>query len=593
MAMLLPQPKSVVYAENFFSITLESHIVRPAGSGQMVQTASHQLRDEVQTACGFAPMLTCGSSRAGDIVLAISKEIGTGYRLTISEDGATVVGCDEANVLHGVQTLRQIIRQSGWILPGMTVEDKPDFAVRGFYHDQTRGRVGTLAWLKQLAEKACFYKLNQLQLYVEHTYLFRDIPELWSTAVTPLTPGDILELDEYCAARGVELVPSLSSFGHLLELLRTKRFSPLCELEDAAEYPSSMLHRMQHHTIDPTDARSFSLIAAMIDEYMALFRSNKFNICCDETFDLGKGKNKGKNASELYMDFLKKLCVHVEKQGKTPMFWGDIILKYPDALKDLPEGAVCLNWCYDTIVAENGTRAFAEAGAVQYVCPGVQSWDRLMPHMDDAYANISQMADHGRKYGAVGILNTDWGDAGHVSDPRLSIPGLITGACASWGQLPPKNELWETVSVIEYGDRSGKCAAIVAEISDCLVYRWWDMVCYKEGQQGVTERKELSEKAIAPAAARLRKAEVELKTCCKQMDECQRPMVRLWMSVLEATLIWNRVGLAVSRGQKDCDLAMQLERWLHRYETMWREVSKESELWRIRDVAAWYADLLR
>ena len=33
--------------------------------------------------------------------------------------------------------------------------------------------------LKKIADRMCRYKLNQLQLYVEHTYLFRDFSEMW------------------------------------------------------------------------------------------------------------------------------------------------------------------------------------------------------------------------------------------------------------------------------------------------------------------------------------------------------------------------------------------------------------------------------
>ena len=32
---------------------------------------------------------------------------------------------------------------------------------------------------------------------------------------TPLTAQEIMELDDYCAARHIELVPSLSTFGHM------------------------------------------------------------------------------------------------------------------------------------------------------------------------------------------------------------------------------------------------------------------------------------------------------------------------------------------------------------------------------------------
>ena len=70
------------------------------------------------------------------------------------------------------------------------------------------------------------YKLNQLQLYVEHTYLFRDFSEMWRDQ-TPLTAEEIRELDSYCRERHIELVPSLASFGHLCTLLSTNIWGSL------------------------------------------------------------------------------------------------------------------------------------------------------------------------------------------------------------------------------------------------------------------------------------------------------------------------------------------------------------------------------
>ena len=41
-------------------------------------------------------------------------------------------------------------------------------------------------------------------------------------------------------------------------------------------------------TVDVSGGSAIELIKAMIEEYMALFATDKFNICADETFDLGK-----------------------------------------------------------------------------------------------------------------------------------------------------------------------------------------------------------------------------------------------------------------------------------------------------------------
>ena len=83
-------------------------------------------------------------------------------------------------------------------------------------------------------------------------------------------------------------------------------------------------------------------IKGLITEYRALFTSDKFNICCDETFDLGKdrssalAKEKGEHA--LYMAHVTELCRWLLSQGVTPMFWGDIMWRHPEAYAEIPQG---------------------------------------------------------------------------------------------------------------------------------------------------------------------------------------------------------------------------------------------------------------
>ena len=601
MLHLLPVPRRIQPETGAFLLTPDSCIVLADGCGTLARTAAKQLQAEIRNACGLTVEIRIGVARAGDIRLCVEPgEPAQGYALRIAPETVCVAGHDEAGLCHGVQTLRQIVRQSGWNLPCLSIDDAPDYPVRGFYHDQTRGRIGKLEWLKRLADECCFYKMNQLQLYVEHTHLYRDLTQLWATAVTPLTAEDVMALDDYCAARGIELVPSMSSFGHLLELLRTKTYAHLSVLPESDKMPSTMPNRMAHLTINPCEAESFALIASMLDEYMALFRSRKFNICADETFDLRKGRNEGKDERALYMGFVKKLCAHVAEKDRTPMFWGDIVLRFPEALAELPEGTVCLNWGYSADVREDSARTLAAAGATQYLCPGVCGWDQWIPMMNGSHENIRRMAEYGRKYGAAGLLNTDWGDHGNINDPRFSLPGMVAGACASWGALPEPEKLWEALSAVAYGDRSGQALRHVAVLSENQVYRWWNLVHHKEWVNGRLDRPRdtsplghAEDARILAADEAVARAVEGLQGCCLHMDAANRPMVARWLVAAEAIRLWNHVGHAVAEGRKDANLAARLERWLRRYEAMWREVSRESELWRIRDVAVWYADQLR
>ena len=78
-------------------------------------------------------------------------------------------------MLYAIQTLRQIIRQEGACLPGLDIHDFPVISNRGLYYDVTRSRIPTLSYLKKMADTLSFYKINQLHLYIEHTYMFRNL----------------------------------------------------------------------------------------------------------------------------------------------------------------------------------------------------------------------------------------------------------------------------------------------------------------------------------------------------------------------------------------------------------------------------------
>jgi hypothetical protein len=381
-------------------------------------------------------------------------------------------------VFYGVQTLIQVISLHMDKIPCFDIIDSPDFDHRGFYHDVTRGKVPTLGTLKKLVEKLAHYKINELQLYIEHAFNFREIPELWIDK-DPLTHAEIIELDQYCKKFHIDLIPSLATFGHLYELLRLRRFEHLNELDvKASEVPHNLWDRMAHYTIDPLNDESLKIVVMMIEEFIPLFSSKYFNICCDETFDLGKGKNllvaQEKGTGRLYVDFLKKILQIVIKHNKIPMFWGDIVLHYPELINEIPSNAIFLNWAYGADVSEDATATFYNAGVNQYVCPGVTGWSRFANDINGASKNIRSMIQYGKKYHASGVLNTDWGDCGHVNFLSSSYHGLILGASLAWnsGSYASDTEFDSAVSRIEYKDPSEKIASGLRELGSLCFYHF-------------------------------------------------------------------------------------------------------------------------
>lgn len=603
---LLPKPKEMKLQEDSFLISHYAHIVIDAKIDGSENVPASILQKCLKKWAGLTLSVIKGIPDKGDIYLTLAPEYeDQAYQLVINKDQITVTGKGGAGVLYGIQTLCQIIEQCGSMLPCMEIADSPAFLHRGYYLDQTRGRVLKSESLKRIVDLLARYKINEFQLYIEHTYLFRGFSEMWRDE-TPLTAQEILELDRYCRERYIELIPSLSSFGHLYDLLSTKSCGDLCELAGSDKQPFSYLDRMQHHTINVSDERALPLIKERILEYMALFSSNKFNICADETFDLGKGRSKAladqKGVHRIYIDFVKDLCEFLVENGKTPMFWGDIICAEPELIRELPNETICLTWGYEPDQSEDDCRKMAQAGAVQYCCPGVRGWNHFMNQLKSSYLNITRMCSYAEKYGAIGILNTDWGDFGHINHPEHSIPGMIYGAAFSWNRETLSfEEINRQISVIEFRDHSGQLVNLLAEIPENCLFDWDKAVIFYEtmelGETGFNiqenARELADENAIQKANDTLVRIGRQLQTNVINMDSSMRWRIGSYLLIIEGIQIFNEAGQALLNQKQSFELAARLETWYMSYKELWRSISKEGNLHHISEIIFWYADLLR
>ena len=355
------------------------------------------------------------------------------YALTISKQGLEICARTHDGYRAAYATLRQLLRQYGRRLPCLTVRDWPDFARRGFMLDISRGRVPKLETLLDLAEKLADLKINELQLYTEHTFAYRKHKAVWKSWGA-LTAGEIRTLDERCRELGIDLVPNQNSFGHLRYFLEHPKLKRLAEVP--APYDAGDFVR-RPTTLAPGHPGTLPFLRGLYDELLPGFSSRFFNVGCDETWDLGRGQSKAACAARgqgrVYLDFLNTVQREVSRRGRTMMFWGDIILKYPALIRKLPKDVVALNWGYEAghpFAAE--TKRFAAAKIPFYVCPGTSTWQTMIGKHDNALANLRAAAKAGKKAGAIGYLVTDWGDGGHPQPLAVSWPMIAAGAALAW-----------------------------------------------------------------------------------------------------------------------------------------------------------------
>ena len=630
---ILPKPKKLsetnreFLAESGLRIVSESEELK-ASTGWALP---YILKDEWKHFAGVEAVITAGKAGKGDVSLRLVNALPPqSYTLVITEEKIEILGRDRAGVGYGIQTLCQLIRNRGALLPTLNIEDKPDILARGFYMDQARGRSFKLDTLKKQIDVLSRYKINQYQLYIEQSFAFRGFSEMWRED-SVLTPEEIMEIDKYCADRDIDFVPSLASFGHLYELLKTKSYEDICELEDTAGKPFSFWEKMQHHTVNVADERSFEVIKKMFDEYLPLFSSKYVNICADETFDLGKGKSKELadkiGTDRMYMEFLKKLCEYVVSKGKVPMFWGDIICKFPEFIKELPKETICMAWGYLADQKDDICRPVAEVGANMYLCPGVCGWNTFINRIDTAYSNIKTLSGYARKYDAIGLLNTEWGDFGHVNNPSFATPGIIYGGVFTWNldaysgekALAGKEELNKEISRIEYGDTTENYVELLERAAINQIYDWWSCVLVFEGYERegrFDEKKEPHNFAthnvlkdrlkrfqenveeVDKATEELYQIRKDLRKTAITMDSLNKAEFDKADNAIVGIDVWNRAGKMIilpesATAEEKKLLAEELEVWFMRYKEIYRADSKESMLIRVAKVVYWYADKLR
>lgn len=358
-----------------------------------------------------------------------------GYTLEIVDHTVTLCYSAAPGLNYAVISLEQLLRRYSNELPNCRIEDEPEFEVRGVMLDIGRTKIPQLDTLFSLIDKLASLKINHLQLYMEgYCFEYEKYKTLFPDE-TPVTADEFRQLDTYAKERYIDLVPNQNCFGHMAPWLAKEEFRELAEnLEGISINPA---FSMPASTLNPLAPGSIELVADLFHELLPNFSSPYVNINMDEPFELGTGKSKERadetGIGNLYMEFAGKVFDIIRKHGKKTLMWGDILIKHPEVIASLPEDVTVLDWNYESSLSfERHCQLLRESGVSFYVCPGTSSWTTISGRTDNMLENIYNAAINGKKYGAGGLIVTDWGDMGHWQVLPISYPGYVYAAGVSW-----------------------------------------------------------------------------------------------------------------------------------------------------------------
>lgn len=530
----------------------------PAAGGQFVIRLSRSRREMKALLDRHAPAAPAD---------AASREC---YTLELAGDTARIVAPAEAGGRHALQTLKQLLR-SGYDRD-LTVVDWCDLPQRIFMDDISRGAVPTMEQAKRQIRDLAELKYNGAMFYIEHVVRSELHPD-FAPADGCFTLGEVREIARYAASYGIELIGSFQSFGHFEQILAHDRYRDLGDTESM---------------ISTTDPRARRFLEEVIGELCEAFPSDRFNVNCDETWDLGAGGSRERveavGKERFYAEHILFLREVLRKHGKQLMMWSDMVLKHPGILALLPPDVILLTWNYD---ARESYAAWLEPlrGRRFLVCPGVHSSGRMMPDMRAAEGNLSFIGE-GQKAGAEGAVLTSW-DEGALHSCHHLCYGIARAAEAMWDTArttadPTFRDRYER---IRFGAPNGALACIddLMELGGLAMFNGMnDRIFYQRfaPQPG---------RPLTIDLRQLRQADSIVRSCGEALDNCRaarnRTEIEAWRHaidsyrfVVEARLRMARIAALYAAGTRDslvtalahCDtLQLQAERLKSRFSALW------------------------
>jgi hypothetical protein len=250
--------------------------------------------------------------------------------------------------------LSQVGRALGSVLAGLlpdgaSVSDAPAFTTLGILldcgHNATVTTEHFRTWLRRLA----LLGYNTAMIYTEAGYILPEEP-CFGYMRGAYSAAEMRELDDYAATLGIEMIGSIQALGHLEQVLAWPPYGGIRDTE---------------HTLLVGEPKTYELVEKMVAYWSSVFRSRRFHLGMDETYDLGRGRYLDRHGHrrglELYTEHLRRVTDICAQHGLRPLIWSDVLFRLastsgahyaqdsriPDAVREaLPKDLDLAYWDY-------------------------------------------------------------------------------------------------------------------------------------------------------------------------------------------------------------------------------------------------------
>lgn len=295
------------------------------------------------------PRFVIQTGHASDPVERLGED--ESYHLEVTPEQVVLRAPNPLGVLHGLQTFLQMVEVTdhGFVVPAVTIDDKPRFPWRGVMIDTGRHFI-PLDVLRQNIDLMEASKLN-----VFHWHLSEDQGFRMESKIYPLLQGkgsdglyytqdQARELIAYARDRGIRVVPEFDMPGHAASW-----FVGYPELASGPG-PYSIIRKwgIFDPAMDPTRESTYQFLDRLLGEMTAIFPDAYFHIggdeCNGEEWDANPRiqtfmhEHQLKDDAALQAYFTSRVEKLVTKYHKITVGWDEVLQS------DTPRDVVIQSW---------------------------------------------------------------------------------------------------------------------------------------------------------------------------------------------------------------------------------------------------------
>jgi hexosaminidase len=414
-----------------------------------------------QSAEGATATIAIRCEHSGDKVQKLGED--ESYVLDVADSGAKLSAPNPLGVIHGLQTLLQLVAPSaqGFAAPAVHIEDTPRFPWRGLLLDSCRHWMPaevvkrTLDGMEAVKMNVLHFHLSEYQAFRVESKKFPKLQEMGSGGQY-YTQDEIKELIAYARDRGIRVIPEFDMPGH-----STSWFVGYPELASGpGPYELEKQWGVFDPAMDPTKESTYKFLDKFIGEMAELFPDDFFHLGGDEVngkqwdanpeIQTFMKSHNFKTNDDLQTYFNQHVVKIIQKYKKTPVGWDEVLTP------DLPKDVVVQSW--------RGPQSEAKA---------VQDGHRALLS-NGYYLDLAQSAE---KHYLVDPLG---GDAAQLSPEQQKM--ILGGEACMWSEMVtvenvdsriwPRNaaiaeRLWSPADVRDVNSMYGRMQ-VVSERLDTL-----------------------------------------------------------------------------------------------------------------------------